>query len=131
MTTGIDLSFYEDVNGFLDRFSDKRDAAIMVDTRITTKDTRAREVVLGKLLDLVETISENDLSGTLTFMVLKSLDNDNGIRIFQRFASWEAQSTHARNATVLDFWLGSKEEIAGMESQTYVPTSNGWLRRDS
>jgi len=129
MTTGLDLSHYEDVGGFLDRYNDKRECEVMVDVRITCNDSETRAKVLGKLSSLAEDIAHSSMRGTLTFLVLKSLDKDQGVRVFQRFESWKALTEQTGSKAVLDFWLGSKEEVMSMESQCYVPNGKGWLHR--
>lgn len=128
MTTGLDLSHYEDVGGFLDRYGDKQECEAMVDLRITCNPAM-RVKVLEKLTLLAKDIAQPSLKGTLTFFVLKSLDCDQGIRVFQRFETWKALTEQTSSKSVLDFWRGSKEEILSMESQCYVPNGKGWLHR--
>lgn len=128
MTTGLDLSHYEHVGGFLDRHNDKRECQIMVDVRISCK-AEARETVLSKLNLLSTSLKKSNLQGTLTFMVLKSLDSDQGIRLFERFQSWDSKADHESTREVLDFWLTSKDDLLSMESQVYVPNGKGWLHR--
>lgn len=130
MITGLDLSNYEDVGGFLDRFNDKRECEVMVDVRISCKP-EARQALLSRLSTLASIISESDYKGVLTFFVLKSLDSEQGVRIFQRFQSWKAQTNHVSDQPVLNFWRSSKEDILSMESQAYVPNGKGWLHRGS
>lgn len=128
MTTGLDLRHYEDVGGFLDQFNDKRECEIMTDVRINCKP-EARDAVLSKLATLADKIKQDGSDGVYTWFVLKSLDDDQGGRIFQRFKSWEASSALSRDQAVIDFWMSSKEEILSMESQTYFPNGKGWLHR--
>lgn len=127
-TTNLDLSHYEDIGGFLDRTNEKKECEIMVDVRINCK-ADARDRVLSKLNTLSQSLIKSDWAGTLTFLVLKSLDNDQGIRIFQRFESWKAKADLESAQTVLEFWLTSKDDILSMESQVYVPNGKGWLHR--
>lgn len=128
MTTGLDLRHYENVGGFLDRFNDKRECEIMTDVRINCK-AENRDAVLSKLTTLAEQIKQDKSDGVYTYFVLKSLDDNQGVRIFQRFKSWETSSALAKDKSVLDFWTSSKEQIESMESQTYFPNRKGWLHR--
>jgi hypothetical protein len=128
MTTGLDLRHYEDVGGFLDRFNDRRECEIMTDVRINCK-AEARNNVLSKLNTLAEKIKSDGSGDVYTFFVLKGLDDDQGVRIFQRFRTWDGSSSLARDQAVLEFWMSSKEEILSMESQTYFPNGKGWLHR--
>jgi len=102
MTTGLDLSHYEDVGGFLDRYGDKQECEAMVDLRITCNPAM-RVKVLEKLTLLAKDIAQSSLKGTLTFFVLKSLDCDRGIRVFQRFGTWKALTEQTSSKSVLDF----------------------------
>lgn len=129
MTTGLDLRHYEDVGGFLDRYSDKRECEIMTDVRIECKP-EARDNVLSKLTNLANNIKTEGPEGVYTWFVLKSLDTNTGVRIFQRFKSWKTAAASAERQASLDFWMGAKEEISSMESQTYFPNGKGWLHRD-
>ncbi|KAJ9665474.1 hypothetical protein H2201_004356 [Coniosporium apollinis] len=134
MTTGLDLSHYRCVEGFLDGVGGQGmgECGIMCDTRVTCKDGAARGVVKGKLEKLageVGKVAETDDTGVLTFMAFESLDGETGVRMFVRFRSREDMERHLRSKEVLDFWLGSKEEIASMESRGYLPNGKGWLHR--
>jgi hypothetical protein len=58
------------------------------------------------------------------------LDGDGtGARMFARFKDRAAMETHLRRKEVIDFWLGSKDEVAAMEARGYVPNGKGWLHR--
>lgn len=126
MTTGLDLQGYEDKGGFLDQYGDCRECEVMVDLRILCQPG-TRTSIVNKLVKLADIIK--DLIGTYTFLVLESLDNDIGLRVFQRFATWKAKSQHESNPSVLGFWSASKDSIASMEAQSYVPNRKGWLHR--
>ncbi|KAI1611654.1 hypothetical protein EDD36DRAFT_489806 [Exophiala viscosa] len=128
MTTGLDLTHYEDVDGsFLDKPGDSREAAVIYDSRIKCHPGR-REVVVQRLSALARSI-ELHLEDTWTFMVLKSLDNDHEVRVFQRSGTWEGaeelESYEPRLKTILD----SKDEIASLEGRAFVPNKKGWLHR--
>ncbi len=78
-TTDLDLNHYSAVGGFLDRDGDKRECAIMQDTRIGCKDASSREAVLKRLETLASKVKESEKSepsGVLTFMTFSCLDND-------------------------------------------------------
>lgn len=131
MTTGLDLNHYEDTSGFLDKTGDRRECEVMRDIRITCKP-EAREALLKRLSKAAERFEkDSSFADTWTFLVLRCLDNDHGIRIFERFQTWKAMDKHSRAEAMLDFWSASKEEIASMESQVYVPNGKGWLHRNS
>ncbi|KAJ9643357.1 hypothetical protein H2199_004036 [Coniosporium tulheliwenetii] len=105
MTTGLDLSHYR------------------------WRGERGGEGKLEKLAGEVGKVAETDDTGVLTFMTFESLDGETGVRMFARFRSREDMERHLRSKEVLDFWLGSKEEIASMESRGYLPNGKGWLHR--
>ncbi|EON63160.1 hypothetical protein W97_02387 [Coniosporium apollinis CBS 100218] len=141
MTTGLDLRHYRCVGGFLDGAGSEMgegkeggmgECGIMCDTRIVCKDGAAREGVSGKLRRLageVERLAEAEDSGVFTFMVFDSLDDETGVRMFARFRCRDDMERHLRRKEVLDFWLGSKEQVATMESRGYLPNEKGWLHR--
>lgn len=134
MTTGLDLRHYRCVGGFLDGAGERGvgECGVMCDTRVVCKDQAARDVVRGKLESLaqeVEKTAEAENSGVFTFLVFQSLDDETDVRIFARFKGREDMERHLRRKEVLDFWLGSKEEVATMESRGYLPNGKGWLHR--
>lgn len=128
MITGLDLTHYEDVAGsFLDKPGDRRECAVIYDSKIRCHNER-REAVLEKLSELAKAV-ESQLEDTWTFMVLKSLDNDTDIRIFQRYGTWKGLEEQERFGPRLDTFFGSKHDIASMESRAFVPNGKGWLHR--
>ena len=127
MTTGLDLTHYEDVAGFLDKPGDMTECALFYDTRITCTPGN-REVVLAGL-KMVAGQVEREEKGTYTYLVLRSLDTEDGVRVFERYASKEAMEEHWRGKTLLEFFMDSKEIIKSMEGRSYVPNGYGWLHR--
>lgn len=126
MATGLDLTHYEDVAGYLDK-ADKVECGIFYDTRIKC-ETGKREEVLSKLKILAQVI-EKEEKDTYTFLVLKSLDGEGGVRIFERYASKAALQEHWKGKALLNFFKGSKEIISSMEGRGYIPNGHGWLHR--
>lgn len=126
MSTGLDLTHYTEVAGFLDKSAHCRECAIIYDTRIECQSPQDRDAVLTKLAAVAQHAEQNE-DGTYTFLVLKSLDNGEHVRVFERYASWEAMEAHQKGDKLVSFWLGSKGEIKSMEGRTYVPNHKGWL----
>lgn len=128
MSTGLDLTHYTDVSGFLDKTGKSTECTVIHDTKILCASSSARDVVLNKLAAIAEH-AEKEEKGTYTFYVLKCLDHNNQIRIFERYASWDALDIHQKNPALTKLWLGSKEEIRSLEGRTYSPNNKGWLHR--
>ena len=128
MTTGLDLAHYEDTSGFLDRSGTCAEGDIIYDTRILCHNSQARECVVEKLSAIAEYVQEEE-KGTHTFWVLKSLDQDDEVRIFERYQSWNSMETHQNSQKLLEFWYGTKKEIKSMEGRAFVPNGKGWLHR--
>jgi quinol monooxygenase YgiN len=126
--TGFDLTHYTDVSGFLDKSGHAAECAVLYDTKIACSSSSARDAVLGKLASIAEH-AEKEEKGTYSFWVLKSLDNDDQVRIFERYESWTALEEHEKNPALAKFWSGSKEEIKSREGRAYVPNHKGWLNR--
>lgn len=127
MTTGLDLTHYEDVGGYLDKPADKRECGIFYDTRITAAQGKREEVIKG-LRGVAEWVEKNE-EGTYTYLVLRSLDGEDGVRVFERYKSKEALEKHWKGQKLLDFLMGSKELIRSMEGRGYIPNGHGWLHR--
>ena len=128
MSTGFDLTHFTEAAGFLDKSGTAKECAIIHDTKIVCASGTARDAVLTKLA-AVAAHAEREEPGTYTFLVLKSLDNDDHVRIFERYASWEALETHQRGGGWVSLLLGAKEEIKSLEGRPYVPNLKGWLHR--
>ncbi|KAK5723078.1 hypothetical protein LTR17_014040 [Elasticomyces elasticus] len=129
-TTDLDLNHYEAVGGFLDREGDKQECAIMLDIRIACKTAAAQSVVVKNMQGLISAVIGAEL-GPLTFMAFSSLDNDTNTRLFGRFESREALERFVRGRHMLAFWRQCREDIASMESRSYVPNGKGWLHRNT
>ncbi|KAJ5670865.1 uncharacterized protein N7477_006228 [Penicillium maclennaniae] len=126
MSTGLDLTHYTETAGFLDKSGDCRECGVIYDTRIECQTPHDRNAVLAKLAAIAGHV-EKDENDTYTFLVLKSLDTETHVRIFERYASWEAMEAHQRGEKLVDFWLGCKGEIKSMEGRPYAPNRKGWL----
>lgn len=126
MSTGLDLTHYTETAGFLDKPGNCQECEVIYDTRIECNTPQDRNTILAKLAVIAEHIAEHE-DGTSTFLVLKSLDSDTHLRIFERYASWEAMLAHQKGDKLVDLWLGSKAEIKSMEGRAYVPNGKGWL----
>ena len=126
-TTGLDLSHYRLLTGFLDSSSTSAPAEIMQDMRITCLSPSARASFSTALKALVDSIDGSD--GTLTYMAFQSLDDDVGARIFGRWRTREDMERFVRRKDVIAFWMENKEYAKGMEQRLYVPNGKGWLHR--
>lgn len=126
MSTGLDLTHYTETSGFLDRSTNCRECGVIYDTRIKCNTPQDRDAVLTKLAEVAQYAKEEE-EDTYTYFVLKSLDNEIDVRIFERYANWEAMQSHQKSAVLGRFWSGSKEEIKSMEGRAYVPNNKGWL----
>ncbi|KAI9878050.1 MAG: hypothetical protein M1830_002065 [Pleopsidium flavum] len=126
MTTGLDLTHYEDVGGYLDK-AEMKECGIIYDTRITSAQGK-RDEVLASLTGLAKWVEGNE-EGTYTYLVLKSLDGEDGIRVFERYASKGALEAHQSGKELLELLMTSKENIKSMEGRGYVPNGHGWLHR--
>ncbi|KAF2842009.1 hypothetical protein M501DRAFT_1028790 [Patellaria atrata CBS 101060] len=127
LMTGLDLMHYEDVGGYLDKYNDMRECEIFYDTRLKIKPEKCEEV-LAKLVKLADWTKENE-KDTYTFLVLKSLDNDHDVRIFERYATRTALEAHQQAKKVIDCFQSSKDLILSMEGRGYIPNGDGWLHR--
>lgn len=128
MAIGFDLTHYTEVSGFLDKSKSAAECEVIHDTRIVCSSELARDKVLSRLESIAE-YAEREEKGTYTFWVLKSLDNDDQLRIFERYESWEALELHQNAPDLIKFWLDSKEEVKSMEGRAYAPNLKGWLNR--
>ncbi|BCS17267.1 putative quinol monooxygenase [Aspergillus puulaauensis] len=126
MSTGLDLTHYTETAGFLDKPGNCQGCEIIYDTRIECHAQQDRSTILDKLAVIAEHIEEHE-DGTSTFLVLKSLDSETQMRIFERYASWDAMLAHQKGDKLVDLWLGSKAGIKSMEGRAYVPNGKGWL----
>jgi hypothetical protein len=144
-TTGLDLSHYRLVAGFLDLPSPSTfdnlptltqvptPAEIILDIRVTSTSP----ALLTSLATLVHNIeqqerslrSTDETSSTLTYMAFASLDNETGLRILGRWKTREDMESFVRRKDVVGFWMTGKEWIKGMEQRVYVGNGKGWLHR--
>lgn len=132
MTTGLDLMHYEAIAGYLDKPGDKTECGVMQDIRIACTSPESCQSVLQKLETLAEAVEareDKEKTGVYTWMAFKSLDDEKAARIYARYKDREAMEKHLRTKEVLDFWFGTKDEIAQMESRGYLPNGKGWLHR--
>jgi quinol monooxygenase YgiN len=127
MTTGLDLTHFEDVGGFLDKPGDKKECGIFTVTKFLAKKGK-REELIKKLVELARHVEESE-KDTYTSLVLKSLDNETDIRTFERYASRKALEEHTASKEVINCLMGSKDEISSMESRSFIPNGRGWLHR--
>lgn len=126
MTTGLDLTHYEDVAGYLDK-AEMKECGVFWDTRITVVEGK-REEVLARLGKWAQWVQENE-EGTFTYLVLKSLDTEDGVRIFERYASRKALEAHQSSKAYVELLMGTKELVKSMEGRGYIPNGHGWLHR--
>lgn len=124
MTTGLDLTHYEAVGGFLDKSGKKTECGLIHDVQIQCVD---REKVLEVLRALCGKVDEGSGDEVLTFLGLKSLDNDTGVRIFARYKSREVWEKWLRGEVIRGFWEEVKPWVASMDAKGYKPNGKGWL----
>ncbi|KAF7553818.1 hypothetical protein G7046_g6988 [Stylonectria norvegica] len=131
MTTGLDLTHFSAVGGFLDASGSKKECGLMHDIQIhCVKDGDARAKLLDALKLLGEKVEERQKDGkgeVLTFLGLKSLDTEDGARIFVRYKSREVWEEWARGSLLKGFWESVKPYVAAMEQKAYAPNGKGWL----
>ena len=132
MTTGLDLTHFGAVGGFLDISGVKTECGVMHDIQVRCADSSARQEVLGALKLLCSMVEASQASkgaeaDVLTFLGLKSQDNDTGVRIFARYKSREVMEEWQRGSLIKTFWAAIKSSVASMEAKAYAPNGKGWL----
>lgn len=127
MTTGLDLTHYDIAAGYIDKPGDMRECAIFYVTKIVAKPGK-RNDILQKLETLAEHVEKSE-DGAWTFQVLRSLDNETEIKIFERYATRKALEAHMSSKEVLDAFISSKDIIASVEGRGYTPNGAGWLHK--
>jgi quinol monooxygenase YgiN len=132
MSTGLDLTHFAAVGGFLDRSGNKTECGLIHDVQIQCHSGVARAEVLGALRLLCALVDERQgapgVDGeVLTFIGMKALDNNTGVRVFARYQSREAQEAWQRQTMIKTFWEAVKPHVLSMESRVYVPNGKGWL----
>ncbi|KAH7126757.1 hypothetical protein B0J11DRAFT_579194 [Dendryphion nanum] len=135
-TTGLDLSHYRLITGFLDLPGTRPEASIMQDIRITCTSPSARTALISSLTTLVNGIEDQGrrnggAGGVLTYMAFESLDDEVGVRVFGRWDTREDMERFIRREDVGAFWMGNKENVKAMEQRGYLPNGKGWLHRGS
>jgi quinol monooxygenase YgiN len=128
MAIGFDLTHYTEVLGFLDKSKSAAECAVIYDTKIICSSALARDTLLSRLEPIAEH-AESEEKGTYTFWVLKSLDEEDQLRIFERYESWDALQLHQKAPALAKLWLDSKDEVKSMEGRAYAPNLKGWLNR--
>lgn len=123
MTTGLDLTHYEDDSGFLDKPGDMTERGVFYDTRITCAAGKRAEVLKG-LEAVAKTVTAEE-KGTYTFLVLRSLDTEDGVRIFERYASREKMEEHWKSKALLDFHMKFKENVKVWRGEATSPMEKG------
>jgi len=127
MATGFDLTHYTEVCGFLDKSGHAAECAVIHDTKILCASLEARNTVLKRLALIANEATKEE--GTFSFWVLKNLDHDDQVRIFERYESWEALEVHQKAPSLVNLWLVSKGEVKSLEQRAYAPNLKGWLNR--
>ncbi|PGH19677.1 hypothetical protein AJ80_03832 [Polytolypa hystricis UAMH7299] len=125
MPTGLDLTHYEDVSGFLDKPGNLKECEIIWDTRLRVKPEK-RDAILEKLAGLAKWVEANE-PGAYSFLVHKATDKgrEGEIRILERYATRAALEAHQSAKEVLDFFFSNKDDIIQLENHGYLP--NGYL----
>lgn len=132
MSTGLDLTHFSAVGGFLDRSGQKTECGVMHDVQIRCHDGAARAELLGalRLLCTLVDVGQGDKGQdgeVLSFLGLQSLDNETGARIFARYQSREVWEAWLRGTLMRTFWEAVKPNVASMEARAYTPNGKGWL----
>ncbi|KAK7427169.1 hypothetical protein QQZ08_006282 [Neonectria magnoliae] len=130
MTTGLDLTHFAAVGGFLDLSGQKTECELMHDIQIRCVDGAGRGELLGALrllCSMVEERQEGGIGEVLTFMGLKSLDNETGARVFARYKSREVWEAFLRGNLFQAFWESVKPCISSMDAKAFAPNGRGWL----
>ena len=104
-----------------------KECGLFYDTRITCTPGKREQVLAG--LKKVALHVEGHEPGTYTFLVLRSLDTEDGVRVFERYESREVMEEHWKGEVLLQFLMASKENVKSMEGRAYVPNGLGWLHR--
>jgi quinol monooxygenase YgiN len=131
MATGFDLTHYTEDSGFLAKIPSPLNGdtcGVIHDTKIACASPAAAAIVRERLRGIAEHAERNE-EGTYTFLVLKSLDSEDHVRIFERYRDWEALAKHQGNPAWAKLLLESKEEIKSLERRAYAPNRKGWLQR--
>ncbi|KAI9812937.1 MAG: hypothetical protein M1827_004455 [Pycnora praestabilis] len=121
MTTGLDLTNFEEVGGFLDK-ENKKDAGLVYLRRFQSKSGK-RDGIISNLKRLADSVEAQ------TFYILKSRDNDEDIRVLERYSSKTGLEKVESSKAYLEFMSNNKEDIASMEGRQYVESGYGWLHR--
>lgn len=133
MATGLDLTHFAAVPGsFLDGSGERTECGVMHDVQIRCTDAGARREVLGALGLLCAMVGAREggkgtEADVLTFMGMRSLDNETGVRIFARYKTREAMEAWQRGDLIRTFWQAVKSCVASMEAKPYAPNGKGWL----
>ncbi|CAM1505040.1 Fc.00g106770.m01.CDS01 [Cosmosporella sp. VM-42] len=130
MTTGLDLTHFRAVGGFLDTSGQRTECGLMHDTQIQCVDAAARAEVVGALRMLCAMVEARQGDGkgeVLTFLGMKSEDDETGVRIFARYKSREVYEEWVRGGLMLRFWEAVKPCVANMNGRAYAPNGKGWL----
>ena len=132
MSTGLDLTHFRAVGGFLDRSGRKTECGVMHDVQIRCVDGAARSELLGALRMLCKLVEEKQGGAgedgeVLSFVGMESLDNETGARIFARYRSREVWEEWSRGTLIKTFWEAVKSNVASMEARPYAPNGKGWL----
>jgi quinol monooxygenase YgiN len=123
----LDLTHFNVESGYLDKPGDRSEVAIFWVTRIVAKDGK-RDVILQRLAKLAEYVKKHE-DETWTFQVLRSLDNETDIRIFERYKTRKALEAHMSSKEVVDTFVSSKDITASIEGRGYTPNGAGWLHK--
>ena len=126
MTTGLDLTHFSAVGGFLDKSGKKTECGLIHDVQIRCVDGGREELVKG-LKELCDGVEKQCKDEVLTFLGLVSLDNETGVRIFARYKSREVWEEWLRGSLIQTFWETVKPRVASMEAKGYAPNGKGWL----
>jgi quinol monooxygenase YgiN len=121
-----EVSQYEDAGGFLGNV-DLKKCGVFCDTRITAASGERGELMKG-LENVAKWVKKYE-KDTYTYLIMRSLDDEDGIGIFECYANKKAALTHQNGHFLVNFLTASKDMIKDMEVREYAPNGHGWLYR--
>lgn len=129
MSTGLDIRRFSCVGGFLDSSGEKAEGEMVNTIQIRCHGTEQQAEFLGALKLLIGLLEGRDKAGMLTFLGLKSVDDDVSAKIVARYTTRKAWETWQRDDLFAAFWETAKPCIASKVSRVYVPSGKGWMCR--
>jgi quinol monooxygenase YgiN len=132
MTTGLDLTHFGAVGGYLDISGDRTECGIIHDVQIRCGGAAQRAELVGALKLLCKMVEQGEQgkrkeADILTFLGLVSEDDEVTARIYARYKSRDIWEGKLRGDLYKTFWEAVKPCVASMEAKGYAPNGKGWL----